>query len=480
MGKSKGNNKVIVRCVGKSAEEVTGSAYLVDTGQEKILIDCGIYQSNNLLEDYRINNRKFDFKPSELTAVLVTHCHMDHLGLVCRLVKEGFKSNIYMNYKILDFCEPMLMDCAKIMSRDALLLSKKSGQTVNPIYTESDVTETLTRFRGIKHGEEVKISDNITAVFCNAGHIFASSQISLYVKTESGNVKKLSFSGDLGNTLLKQPFCEKFEPIVKTNVMFGETTYNSSDRSIKKGQREKDLEKLESVIRETCLEKKGKCLIPSFALGRVQSMLYYIYQIFGSDPTFKIPVVIDSPLAVKLTRCYEDNLSEEEDGLLFSEILQWKNLRIIESYEESAALIKDESPKVILSSSGMLTQGRSILHLQDILPRKNSHIILCGFMAPGTIGHKIKNNLYDEIKVNGKYYKNNASITALTSFSSHMQHSQLLSYYANLANNNCSTIVLVHGDSNKIEFKKELEERIAKMGKTCKVVAATKNQVVRI
>ena len=140
--KSKGN-KVIVRCVGKSADEVTGSMYLIqcETG-ERILIDAGLYQSNNLLEDYRINNRKFDFKPSEITAVILTHLHIDHTGLVGRLVKEGLQCNIYINYKAVDFLEHMLTDSAKIMARDAVILSKKSSTSVQPIYSQEDVENT--------------------------------------------------------------------------------------------------------------------------------------------------------------------------------------------------------------------------------------------------------------------------------------------------------------------------------------------------
>ena len=479
MGK-KSNNKVIVRCVGKSAEDVTGSMYLIqcETG-EQILIDAGLYQSNDLKRDYKINNRKFDFKPSEITAVILSHLHIDHVGLTCRLVKEGFNGNIFINYKAVDFLEHMLTDSAKIMARDAVILSKKSSTSVQPIYGQEDVEDTLKLVRGVKNGEEIRVTDNVSFKLQDAGHVVASSQISVYVRTLSGSVKKVCFSGDLSNTILPQPFCESFVPITKCNAFFGECTYNSQDRSVKKEQREKDLEKLESIIRDTCLEKKGKTLLPVFSLQRVETMLYYIWNIFKDDPTFNIPVVVDSPLAIKLLKCYEDNLSGEE-GLIFFEMLQWKNLRLVESYEESAALIRDESAKVILSSSGMLTQGRSVLHLMNVLPMKNSHIILCGYQAPNTIGRKIKENKYDEIKINGKYYKNNAGITSLTSFSSHMQYEQLQSYFLSLANNGCSTIVLVHGDEGKIEFKKSLEEKISKIGKTTKVVAATKDQVVRI
>ena len=479
MGK-KSNNKVIVRCVGKSADEVTGSMYLIqcETG-EQILIDAGLYQSNDLKHDYKVNSRKFDFKPSEITAVILSHLHIDHVGLTCRLVKEGLQCNIYINYKAVDFLEHMLTDSAKIMARDAVILSKKSSTSVQPIYSQEDVENTLKLVRGVKNGEEIRITDNVSFKLQDAGHVVASSQISVYVRTLSGSIKKVCFSGDLSNTILPQPFCELFDPITKCNAFFGECTYNSQDRSVKKEQREKDLEKLESIIRDTCLEKKGKTLLPVFSLQRVETMLYYIWNIFKDDTTFNIPVVIDSPLAIKLLKCYEDNLSGEE-GLLFSEMLQWKNLRLVESYDESAALIRDESAKVILSSSGMLTKGRSILHLENILPMKNSHIILCGYQAPNTIGRKIKENKYNEIKINGKYFKNNAGITSLTSFSSHMQYEQLQSYFLSLANNGCSTIVLVHGDEGKIEFKKSLEEKISKIGKTTKVVAATKDQVVRI
>ena len=479
MGKSKGN-KVIVRCVGKSAEEVTGSMYLITcpTG-ERILLDAGLYQtSSKPYEAYKINNRKFDFKPEELTAVVLSHIHSDHAHAIPKLVKGGFNGKIYTQYKTLDFFEPMLMDSAKIMGRDALMFSKRLNQDVKPIYTPEDVQPALKMLVGIKYNEEVKISDNVTLVLKSAAHIIGSSQIILYIKTPSGSVRKLTYVGDLGNTLFDQPFTEEFDPVIKTNLLIGECTYNSPLKSVKKGQRGKDLEKLESAIRETCFNKRGKVLIPTFALARTECILYYIWKMFKDDPEFKIPVIVDSPLAVKLIKCFEDNLTGQ-DAIIFSEMLQWKNLRLVESYEESAALVKDPTTKVILSSSGMLTQGRSVVHLQDILPRRDSTVITVGYMAEGSLGRLIKDGKKEAIKINGKYYDNRCSIVNLTSFSGHAQFEQLIQYYSNISNNGCETIALVHSDDGKLEFKKALEEKISSIGKTTRVIATTKDQVIR-
>ena len=479
MGKSKGN-KVIVRAVGMSSTSVTGSAYIVETPTgEKLLLDYGLYQSNHPYEDFKINSKKPDFKPEELTAIFITHSHADHLSRVPLLVKYGFTGNIYISDKTIDFLEPLLLDSAKIMERDSFMFSKKLGKNIEPLYNAEDVLNTLPRFRGVRYDDEIKITDNVSVVFTDAGHVFGSAQLSLFVRTPSNSIKKISFTGDLGSTTFDNPFVGEFKPIVKTNLLIGEATYNSPSRTVKKEQREKDLEKLESVIRETCLEKKSRVLIPVFAYSRTEIILYYLYKIFGNDPTFKIPIIIDSPLAVKLLKCFEDNLTGK-DKEVFDEMLAWKNVKIIKEYEESAAVIKDLSPKVVLSSSGMLTQGRSTLYLQEMLPKKDCHIVLCGYQAEGTVGRKIKDGKYEEIKINGKMYKNNANLTVLTSFSGHMDCCSLLNYYTNIANNGAESILLVHSDENKVEFKKLLEERVSKIGKTTKIISANRDQVVRI
>lgn len=480
---AKQKDKIEVKCVGMSAAQVTGSMYLVEcpTG-EKILLDCGLYQGGNCspFESYKINSKKFSFKPSELTFVALSHLNIDHIGLIPKLVNDGANCHIYMSEENIEFLRPMFEDSAKIMERDVLNFCRRYKKNYMNIYTQEDVEYALPYFRGCEKNKVIQITDNVGIEFISAGHIFGSCQIKLYIKLLNGQIRTITYSGDLGNTLFEQPFVDDFKPIEKNNMFIGECTYNDPLRSAKKSYREKDLEKIKSVIQQTCIENKGTVLIPTFALQRTEVMLYTLWQLFKDDKDFNIPVVIDSPLAVKLLDCFRENL-KGKDKDIFEKMLSWKNIKIIRTIEESQDCVADEKPKIICSSSGMLTNGRSILYLKKILPRRNCSIILCGYMAEGSLGWKIKN--FPErktITIDKKAYQNRCNIYSLKTYSSHMQYEELLKYYTNIAKNGCEIIWLVHGDSGKIEFKKELENRIAKINRTTKVVATNYETKARL
>lgn len=479
---AKKKDKITVRCVGMASSEVTGSGYLVEcpTG-EKILLDLGLYQdSRKPFETYKINKRKFDFKPSEVTAVIISHINCDHYCMLPKFVHDGGNCNFYISNETLDFVKPMLEDSAKILERESISLSRRLKRDYDPVYTLDDVINTLPLFRGCTTSEDHYITENVWFRFIPAGHIFGSCQIKLYVKLPSGTIRCIGYSGDLGNTLFEQPFVETYEPMIKCNMYIGETTYNDPKRSCKKGQREKDLEMMENVIRQTCIDRKGIVLIPTFALQRTETMLYMLWRMFKDDKDFNIPVVVDSPLAVALLDCFQKNLTGEWLEI-FNQMMSWKNLKIIREVEESMACVEDSSPKIICSSSGMLTQGRSILYLKKILPRSNCSILTVGYMAEGGIGWKIKNCPSQKtITIDSKAYVNRCDIKCLDSFSSHMQYEELMNLYVNLANNGCEIIWLVHGDKGKIQFKEELENRIRKILKTTKVVATNRDTVARI
>lgn len=478
---AKKKEKITVRCVGMSASDVTGSGYLVEcpTG-EKILLDLGLFQSNKPFEDYKINKRKFDFKPSDITAIIISHINCDHFCMLPKFVHDGGKCNFYLSEETVDFVKPMLEDSAKIMERDAFGFSKRYKKEYSPIYTIDDVEKSLQYFRGCSKNEEHYITENVWFKLIPAGHIFGSCQIELYIKLPSGVIKKIGYSGDLGNIIFEQPFVEDFKPITKCSMYIGECTYNDASRSCKKGQREKDLQVIENVIRQTCVDKNGIVLIPTFALQRTETMIYTLYNIFKNDKSFNIPVIVDSPLAVALLDCFKNNL-EGEWSDIFEEMMSWKNLKIIRTVEESMACVEDNSPKIVCSSSGMLTQGRSIMYLKKILPRSNCCILTCGYMAEGGIGWKIKNNPEQKtITIDKVAYKNRCDIKCLDSFSSHMQYEQLMNYYISIANNGCQTIWLVHGDKGKIQFKEELDKRINKILKTTKIVATNRDTTARI
>lgn len=472
-------SKIQVRFLGRSSTEVTGSIILVEcpTG-EKILLDCGLYQNSNLFESYKVNSQKFDFKPSELTFVAISHLNIDHLGLIPKLYDDGATCPTYMYYPNIEFVPIMLEDSAKIMDRDVVALSRRYKKDYKPIYTIDSVEKACNHLLGCNKDEIIQVTENVGLKFISAGHIFGSTQILLYIKSPSGHIDVIGYSGDIGNTIFKQPFVEEFEPVIKCNTYIGECTYNNPIRSAKKENRDKDLEIIESVIRQT-IENKGSVLIPCFALQRIETMLYTLWSMFKDDKNFTAQIIVDSPLAVKLLDAFVENLNSD-DAELLNKILSWKNIHIVRTVEESQLCVEDTRPKIICSSSGMLTQGRSILYLKKILPNPKSAIILCGYMAEGSIGKKIKDGYQKTITIDNKAYPNKCSIHSLKSYSSHMQYEQLLSYYTNLANNGCQNICLVHSDDGKLEFKKSLEENIKRINKTTKVVAVNKDTVTRI
>lgn len=479
----KSKDKITVRCVGPSATNVTGSGYLIEcpTG-EQILLDCGLYQSANAYESYKINKRKFKFKPKDITAVIISHINADHYCLLPKFVAEGGDCNIYISEETVAFTKPMLEDSANIMERDVKFFKKKYKGDFSPIYTPDDVERTLPHFVGVSKGATHKISDNVSFRLVSAGHIFGSCQIELFITLPSKVTKKICYSGDLGNIMFEQPFVEDYEPIEKCNMFIGECTYNDPKRSAKKRQREKDEQVLEDTIREVCLEKKGSVLVPTFALQRTETMLYELYKLFGHDKDFHVPILVDSPLAVKLFGCFDDNLPDDSEYReVFDDIRNWKNVKFVSHYEDTMAYIADPAPKIICSSSGMLNKGRSVLWLQNLLPKRNCCVITCGYMGEGTLGWKIKNvGKQKSLTVDGKVCPNRCKIKNLESFSSHMQYQQLMNTYVDLAKNGCETIWLVHGDSGKVKFKEELEKRIHKACKTTKVVATNKDTVARV
>lgn len=294
---NKEDKKVKVSCVGISGLDVTGSAYLIEcpTG-EKILLDFGMYQTADKYDSYKINNRKLKFKPSELTFVAISHLNIDHIGLVPLLYKRGANCKTYIAYDNIDFISPMLKDCEKIMERDVEGFDRKYGKKHELIYSESDVNNSLSYFMGTEYDKIIEITPNVSIQFIPSGHIYGAAQIILYIKKLSGNIVKIAYSGDLGNILFEQPFVRDFEPVIKTNMFIGECTYNRPERSINKNQREKDIEVIKAVVQETCYDRHGILLIPTFALQRTEIMLNTLYDIYSNAENNALWLMFDDPI----------------------------------------------------------------------------------------------------------------------------------------------------------------------------------------
>jgi metallo-beta-lactamase family protein len=261
-------------------------------------------------------------------------------------------------------------------------------------------------------------------------------------------------------------------------LLIGECTYSKKNIKVADKRRDKDIEKIKYVINQTCIQDNEKVLIPTFALDRTQTLLALLYEIYGEDSTFTVPIYIDSPLAVKITQLYLKNMKDRDKDIL-EKIFAWKNVKFIKEFTDSQIAMQTKGKAIICSSSGMLDKGRSHSWITHIISNPKATVLFVGYSAFNTLASKIKNgNKEKSIKIDGINYKNLCKIVDLSSFSAHMQREDLLDYYSNVQ---VEKIALVHSEmSSKIEFSKELQELISKKNKTSKVVCVNKDMVINL
>lgn len=463
MGRQKIKSKL--HFLGNATEQITGSSYLIENSGKKILLECGGSQANNIEKDYQANSRQFDFKPSELDYLFLGHLHSDHIMLVPKLVREGFRGNIIIPKGSLAIMKIMLEDSAHIIEKDCEYLNKSRNKKYKPIYEKEDVEHTLSLVCEYDFGKKFKLDELTSFEFYPSQHIISSSQVLLYLK--NGTVtRKILYTSDLGNTKFGSSlYTSDFVPIDNSFIVIGESTYCSQERSVRSiKDREKDLEKLKSTIDQFVVENKAKILIPVFALHRAQAMLKFIYDIY-KDSSDDFDVVIDSPMAIKITNEFSKLLKGKERAE-YLKMLEWGRLKFIDDYESSQACISSGRNMVVLSASGMLSAGRSIGHLQSIIEDPKSCVLLCGYASPSTLAGQIKDGVNKELTVSGKSYKNRVQLVQLRTMSSHMQYDELLEYYSSI---NCNQLFLVHGGNDRYEFAQTLEDKCRENNKSTRI-----------
>ena len=439
-----------------AAREVTGSCYSLEANGKKLLIDCGLQQGRDKKDD-----QKLPFKASDISYIALTHAHIDHSGRLPLLVKEGFSGKIYAIEATCDLITIMLKDSAHIQEMDAKWENKRAKRAgkkeVLPMYTMRDVENTLKLLVPCSYGEMMEIGEGTKIRFVDAGHILGSASIEIFL-SEGKEAKKIVFSGDIGN--IDQPIIKDPQCIREADYIVMESTYGDRDHK----DNEDYILELAKVIDRT-LSKGGNVIIPSFAIGRTQGLLYLIREIkekgLVSSPDF--PVYVDSPLATKATDLYDDDLhiygDQQTKDIVKNGLnpLDFPNLEFTASVNESKALNYDTTPKIIIASSGMCEGGRIKHHLKQNLWREESVVVFVGYQANGTLGRML---LEGEKKVElfGEEIAVLASIYNFTGLSAHADREGLLKWL-DCFEDKPDKIFVVHGEESVTEvFVKSLNK----------------------
>lgn len=463
-------NKILVSFVDEAAsEDVTGSCVYIETPNHKILLDCGLHQSNNKLDDFLENNKKpSNFKPKDIDIVFISHLHGDHCLAVPKLYANGFKGATVIPGNSKDVFKVMATDSAYISERDIAVINHQHNKKYKPIYDISDVNNMLDHTLEKPIGEKIYVDEELSFMFIPSGHLLYGCQIMLYI-TINGLTKTILYTGDIGNEKVDNHFVGKLERITSCDLLIGESTYGDRP-DIKTGVKERnnDLDKLKSIIDRQIGEMKGRVLIPSFAQSRIQQLALMVYEIY-KDEKWQPKVYIDSPLAISIFKEYEQIL-EGEEKKKFDELLRWKNLIFTKESEESKILVSSDEPCLLLSTAGMCQVGRVRHHLKSLVSNPNATILFVGFSTEGSLASILKDPKVKKISIDQKEYKCKCSSYSLKSMSGHAPFDQLVDYYSSV---NCNKIVLHHGSkSAKENLAKTLKERLENKCKSTRVVIA--------
>ena len=447
-----------------ATKTVTGSNYLVEAAGKKFLVDCGMWQGRKELEEE--NFQDFDFSPAEIDFMLLTHAHIDHSGRIPKLYKEGFKNKIYAHKATCDLCALMLPDSGHIQEMENEWKNRKrmrkGKEAREPLYTAEQAARCLEIFEPVKYDEVIEITPDIHVRFNDAGHMLGSSVIELWVN-ENGKQTKTVFTGDLGNNDI--PLLSEPTMIEDADYLVMESTYGSR----KHQKNEEKAEMFLDIVSET-LDKKGTVVIPSFAVGRTQEILYELNKIkeTKNDEKFlreyetlmKAPVYVDSPLAISATEVFKENMDlfdeeTQEEMKKGDHPLEFLGLKFTVTADESKALNENPEPCIIISASGMCEVGRIKHHLKHNLWNPNSTILFVGYQAPGTLGYSIINGA-KKVKIFGEEIAVNARIEYLEGYSGHADQDGLMNFIYSFRNKP-KQIFLVHGEE---ESQEVLEQKI--------------------
>lgn len=434
-----------VKVVGAAGGEVTGSAYLVETARAKVLVDAGMFQGGKATEEK--NRLPEGADPRSLDALLLTHAHLDHTGRVPLLLKHGYTGNIYATPATLDLAEIVLQDAAKIQMQDAARKNRKHLEVpAEALYTPEDMISFRSQRKSIELHQPIEIADGITARFYEAGHMLGSTSIELTVQ-ENGNNKVIVFSGDLGP--YEQPIVRPFEQLPYADLVFLESTYgNRNHRPYSETVME-----FEQIVQKV-VDQKGKMLIPAFAIGRTQQILYHLAILFFQKKVSPFPVFVDSPMAIEAGKVFA-----QHPDLFDEEATDWKKqgllpldrtwFKFTTSVEESKKLNDLNGPCAILAGAGMCNGGRIQHHLKFNLPHPSTHVVIVGYQGYGSLGRQLVDGA-THVKIHGETVNIRATVHTLNGLSAHAGQNDLLKWFSSLGKAK-PKVVLTHGENPQRE-----------------------------
>ncbi|ABO49244.1 beta-lactamase domain protein [Desulforamulus reducens MI-1] len=427
-----------------AAQTVTGSCFLVEAGATRLLVDCGLFQGSKEIKER--NYRNFPLAPSSVDFILLTHAHIDHSGLLPKFIKQGFKGKVIATSATVDLCEILLPDCGHIQEMEVERKNRKyrrqGRKLIEPIYTAEDGERALNYFERANYNEIITISSDIRVCFRDAGHILGSSMIEMWVK-ENGKETKLVFSGDIGNT--NQPFIKDPSFIVDADYVIMESTYGNRVHQ----DSDNKLELLQRAIKDT-YHRGGKLIIPAFAAGRTQDILYSINKLHVQRAIPEMPIYIDSPMAIRATEIFRNNsqLYDRETRELIAQghnPLEMPNIKTSLTVEESRELNFFKGRAIIISASGMCDAGRIKHHLRHNLWRPECMVLFVGYQAEGTLGRRILSG-EKAVRIHGEEIVVKADIRHIDGYSAHADQPALLNWVKQFSPE-LKKVFVVHGEA---------------------------------
>lgn len=434
-----------------ATQNVTGSMFLIEHNEKKILVECGLYQGKRAVSEDL--NRKFPFIPSDIDTLLISHAHIDHSGNIPNLVKQGFGGDIIATHATCDLMDIMLRDSGHIHEKDVEYLNKRlanRGEPLKePLYTVKDAEESIKHFSPVNYYVPLKIDNELSVTFIEAGHILGSAQMLFEYKD-----KTILFTGDLGRAHL--PIIRDPDVVEEVDMIISESTYG--DRVHKNIEDSQD--ELRGVMQRV-IDRKGKIIVPAFSVGRTQELLYDIFHLIDKKKVPGMDIFVDSPLSKRATRVFREHAEcyDKDTMKIFNEhknVFDFDGLHYTEDVEESKAINFKSGPHMIISASGMCEAGRILHHLKNNIGDPNNAVIITGFMAQHTLGRRILEKEKD-IKIFGEHYTLEAEVYAMTEYSAHGDKNDLTEH---IEQSSAKRVILVHGElSQQQALMETLKER---------------------